>query len=259
MSSCRGILIAGVTNQARTQMAEGFLRAFTDNAVFVCSGALRHAGRVHPLALRAMAAVGVPIERQSSTSLEGPRRQRSTYDVYISVDDPYVDRRSDRYQQLHPTNNTAGKDLRDAQRNNNNNNNSDGSEKNSHAICGSTAPVTASPLSSLAAYGDPLLAAATPAHWTVAQDTTDSRQSWTLWSPRDPTIFHETSTRKFQDNVYEGEPLFMRVQPSDLRKACRVQRRWELPSLAERYAMETEAEQFARFVQVKHSRRSVCR
>lgn len=262
MSSCRGILIAGVTNQARTQMAEGFLRAFTRNAIFVCSGALRHAGRVHPLAQRAMAAVNLSLDGQSSTSLEGARRQRSTYDVYISIDEPYVNRRSDRYQQLPPAPFGCGLGSM-AQNSGTTANNSDRNTPISAATgvrsSGSSTPsLTVSTSSSMAAYGDPLLASGMPAHWKVAQDTTDSRQSWTLWSPRDPAIFHENSTRKLQDHLYEGEPLFMRVQPSDVRRACRVQRRWELPALTEPFAMETEAEQFGRFVAARDSLAPLC-
>jgi protein-tyrosine-phosphatase len=238
MSSCRGILVAGVTNKARTQMAEGFLRTFTNNAIFICSGAWRHAGRIHPLAVRAMTDVGIRIDRQSSTSLEGARRQRSTYDVYVSIDEPYVHRTSDRYQRLC---NAEDDDVGDGKR--------------SSSL---TSQITAASSSALGAYSDPLLAATMPSHWTVAQDTTDGRQSWTLWSPRDPSIYHETSIRKFQDDLYEGEPLFMRVRPTELRNACRVRRRWELPTITERYAMETEAEMFARVVRARDALAPLC-
>ncbi|CBZ31107.1 hypothetical protein, conserved [Leishmania donovani] len=227
MSTCRGIVVAGVTNQARTQMAEAFLRAFTGGRVFVCSGGVHHLGTVHPLAVTAMAEMGIDVSRQSSSSLAGVRRQRDTYDVYVSVDAPYTERTSDRYQRRYADTQAA--------------------QQNSMGASG----LSASCASSTSDFCDPLLASATPAHWTVSQDTTDGRQSWTLWSPRNPAIYHERSTRKLQDHLYEGEPLFMRVRPHELRKACRVQRRWEVPELTQRFALETEAEQKARFVQAR--------
>lgn len=236
MSSCRGILIAGVTNRARTQMAEGLLRRFTNNAVFICSGGWQHSSGVHPLAMQAMADVNIRIDGQTSTSLEGARRQRSTYDVYIGIDEPYTHRSSDHYQQRYEFE----------------------QEQQQGQLIKSGAQLTASSSLSLNAYSDPLLAAAMPSHWQVAQDTTDSRQSWTLWSPRDPRIFHETSTRKLQDHLYEGEPLFMRVQPSELRRGCRVRRRWEVPAVAERYAVESEAAQLVRFVNARTQLASLC-
>ncbi|CAJ1015486.1 Low molecular weight phosphotyrosine protein phosphatase, putative [Leishmania lindenbergi] len=223
MSSCRGVLVAGVTNRARTQMAEAFLRAFTGGSVFVCSGGVHHLGTVHPLAVATMAEVGINVSQQSSSSLAGACRQRGTYDVYVSVDAPYTERTSDYYQRRYT-------DTQAAQQ----------------SMIGGTG-LSASFSSSTLTFSDPLLALPVPAHWTVAHDTADGRQSWTLWSPRDPAIYHERSTRKLQDHLYEGEPLFMRVQPHELRKACRVQRRWEVPALAHRFALETEAEQKARF------------
>ncbi|GET85374.1 hypothetical protein, conserved [Leishmania tarentolae] len=227
MSSCRGIVVAGVTNGARTQMAEAFLRAFTGGRVFVCSGGVHHLGTVHPLAVATMAEVGIDVSRQSPSSLAGVRRQRDTYDVYVSVDDPYTERTSDRYQRRYTETEAAQRGPMGG------------------------AGLAASCASSSLDFGDPLLASATPAHWAVAQDATDGRQSWTLWSPRNPAIYHERSTRKLQDHLYEGEPLFLRVRPQELRKACRVQRRWEVPAVTRRFALETEAEQKTRFVQAR--------
>ncbi|KPI87842.1 hypothetical protein ABL78_3069 [Leptomonas seymouri] len=235
MSSCRGVLIAGATNQARTQMAEGFLRAFTNNAFYICSGAWRHGGCVHPLAVKAMADVGIRIDGQSCTSLEGARRQRCTYDVYVGIDDPYTGRSSDQYERRPQCDEEPGV-ARDT----------------------TAGVLAAAPSSSLEMYSDPLLASAMPSHWTVAQDSTDCRQTWTLWSPRDPSIYHANSTRKFQDHLYEGEPLFMRLQPMELRRGCRVQRRWQIPSVTQRYAMETEGEQLARVMRVRTQLAPLC-
>ncbi|KAG5488093.1 hypothetical protein LSCM1_08157 [Leishmania martiniquensis] len=230
MSSCRGIIVAGVTNRARTLMAEGLLRAFTGGRVFVCSGGVHHLGTIHPLAVATMAEVGIDISGQSSSSLAGVRRQRDTYDVYVSVDAPYTERTSDRYQRRY-TDTEAAKE----------------SPTGGAGVSG-----PCSPLRSFSSdFADPLLASATPAHWRVSQDATDGRQSWTLWSPRNPAIYHERSTRKLQDHLYEGEPLFARVRPHELRTACRVQRRWEVPELTQRFALETEAEQTRRFVRAR--------
>ncbi|KAG5512277.1 hypothetical protein JKF63_07799 [Porcisia hertigi] len=231
MSVCRGIIIAGVTNRARTQMAEAFLRAYTGGRLFVCSGGVHHLGTVHPLAVAAMEEIGIDVSRQSSSSLAGARRQRNTYDVYVSVDAPYSGRTSDRYQRRYTDTQAA--------------------QESSIRSAGPSASCSPLYTYSSSDFSDPLLVSATPAHWTVMQDTTDARQSWTLWSPRNPSVFHERSTRKLQDDLYEGEPLFMRLQSHELRKACRVQRRWEVPELTQRFALETEAEQKKRFVQAR--------
>lgn len=192
-------------------MAEGFLRSLTGQRVFVASGGVRHGGLVHPLAVKVMEAVGVDISRQSCSSLESAQRQRGTYDVYVSIDAPYDNRREDRYQRT-----THTKAVEDDQ--------------------------------GYDLYNDPLLAMAMPAHWSTGLDAADARQRWTLWSPRDPTIFHETSVRKFQDDLYEGEPLFMRLQRSPLRQSCKLSERWEVAEVTTAYAMERVAAQERRFL-----------
>ncbi|EPY33307.1 hypothetical protein STCU_02321 [Strigomonas culicis] len=216
MTSCRGILVAGVTNRARTQMAEGLLRGMTGNRIFVQSGGFRYRATLHPLAVDVMREVGLDIAHQSPSSLEGAQRQRYTYDVYVSVDAPYTNRTEGRYERTHAQQQTEDDDGRGL-------------------------------------YSDPLLAPATPAHWSVAFDAADTREKWELWSPRDPTIFHEDSTRKFQDHLYEGEPLFMRSQLSLLRRAAKVSERWEVPEVAEPFAMEREGPQRERFVAARNA------
>lgn len=206
MTSCRGILVAGVTNVARTQIAEGLLRSLTAGRVFVKSGGVHHCAAVHPLAIEVMREVGVDMASQSVSSLDSARRQRGTYDVYVSIDAPYANRTADRFQRPAPLEGSS---------------------------------------SSL--YGDPLLAPPLPAHWEYAADATDVRQQWNIWSPRDPAVFYENSTRKFQDFLYEGEPLFMRLKPSRLRLSAKISERWEMQDVAERYALETRAQQRRRF------------
>lgn len=223
MSSCRGVLIAGATNNARTQIAEGLLRAFTGGSLFIASGGARpDAMPPHPLAVRVMADVGLDIAWHRATSLEAARRQRSTYDVYVSIDAPYTSRQSDTYHQSY----------RSALE-----------EKNRGR----------SPL-----LHDSMLATSTPSHWTCAMDTTDARQQWQLWSPRDPSIYHETSTRKFQDHLYSGEPLFMRMRGSRLRQCCRLSRRWEVEEVGRRFAMETTRHQLGRFIDARNALAYLC-
>ncbi|CCW64215.1 unnamed protein product [Phytomonas sp. EM1] len=214
MTSCRGILIAGVTNRARTLMAEGFLRSMTGGQVFIASGGLFPYGLVHPLAVKAMAEVGIDISTLISSSLEFARRKSRTYDVYISVDASYANRRADRHQRSHKVAEFEDDDGREL-------------------------------------YGDPMLAMAMPSHWAVARDAADARQRWNIWSPRDPTIFYENSTRKFQDHLYEGEPLFMRLEISAMRADVKVSERWEVGEVSEPFAMEREDQQLKRF---RHAR-----
>lgn len=77
-----------------------------------------------------------------------------------------------------------------------------------------------------------------PAHWSVGADSADVRETWTLWSPRVPSIAHENSCRKFQDHLYEGEPLFRSLSYGADRHGVRLQRRWVVPSLSHVRAME---------------------
>lgn len=210
-SSCRGVLIAGVSNCARTQMAEGILRELTGSRLFILSGGVRHNAVVHPLAIKVMKAIGIDISGQSVSTLEAARRQPHTYDVYISIDAPYTNRRADRYQRhftAKEAEDYAGREL----------------------------------------SGDPLLAPSTPSHWWIGLDSTDAQQRWTHWSPRDPSVFHEKSTRRLQDHIYEGEPLFMHLGTSMLRRHTKVTERWEVAEVNERYAMESSEDHEQRFV-----------
>lgn len=64
------ILFLCTGNAARSQMAEGLARAFHGDEVEVVSAGSRPAGWVHPLAVRAMAAIGVDIHDQYSKSAD---------------------------------------------------------------------------------------------------------------------------------------------------------------------------------------------
>jgi len=58
------ILVICTGNSARSQMAEGLLRALGGGRVEAFSAGSRPAERVHPLAVRAMAEVGIDIAHQ---------------------------------------------------------------------------------------------------------------------------------------------------------------------------------------------------
>eukprot|EP00796_Vickermania_ingenoplastis_P010761 gene10761-7489_t len=213
-SSCRGVLIAGVTNTARTQMAEAFLRHLSGGRVPVHSAGVHlGAGVIDPLACSVMAAIGVPLQHHSVCTLAAARRHQCN-DVVISIDAPYgsgVGRETHRLQQL-PAVQRAKERTR----------------RRLHA--------------------DSNLYPATPAHWSTGFDATDARQRVQLWSPADPRIAYETSTRKFQDHLYEGEPLFMRLELSTARRMARLSVRWEMAELSGAFAAEREAQRLRRFL-----------
>jgi arsenate reductase (thioredoxin) len=79
------ILFLCTGNAARSQMAEGLARAFHGDEVEVVSAGSRPAGWVHPLAVRAMAAIGVDIHDQYSKSADEFLDQ--PFDAVITVCD----------------------------------------------------------------------------------------------------------------------------------------------------------------------------
>ncbi|CBH14101.1 hypothetical protein, conserved [Trypanosoma brucei gambiense DAL972] len=227
-TSSRGILIAGLTNRARTQMAEGILRRLTAGTIFIKSGGVHHESTIHPLAVKVMKDIGIDISKQSVTSLEAARRQQNTYDVYISIDCSYERRTLDKSQP--PRAEVRRRESFTVEYGD------DGSGPR-----GGDDPVR---------Y-DPLLVPRTPSHWSVGVDATDVRRRWQIWSPRDPSIFHETSTRKFQDHLYEGEPLFMQLRQCPWRTQAKVSERWEMDEVAIRYPVERHSAHELRFVQAR--------
>lgn len=79
------ILFLCTGNAARSQMAEGLARAFHGDVVDVVSAGSRPAGWVHPLAIRAMAEIGVDISQHTSKSAE--RFLDQPFDAVITVCD----------------------------------------------------------------------------------------------------------------------------------------------------------------------------
>ena len=79
------ILFLCTGNAARSQMAEGLARAFHSDVLDVVSAGSRPAGWVHPLAIRAMAEIGVDISDQESKPAELFLDQ--PFDVVVTVCD----------------------------------------------------------------------------------------------------------------------------------------------------------------------------
>jgi arsenate reductase len=79
------VLILCTGNSARSQMAEGWLRHFGGDAFEVASAGTRPAERVHPLAVRAMAEVGIDISALYPKHLE--RFLGDAWDYVITVCD----------------------------------------------------------------------------------------------------------------------------------------------------------------------------
>lgn len=79
------ILFLCTGNAARSQMAEGLMRAYHGDAFDVFSAGSRPAGWVHPLAVRAMAEIGIDIGDQTSKSAEPFLAQ--PFDVVVTVCD----------------------------------------------------------------------------------------------------------------------------------------------------------------------------
>lgn len=63
------VLVLCTGNSCRSHMAEGFLRAASGNRFRVASAGSKPAGYVHPLAIKAMAEVGIDISGHNSKNL----------------------------------------------------------------------------------------------------------------------------------------------------------------------------------------------
>ena len=79
------ILFLCTGNAARSQMAEGLARAFHGDRVDVVSAGSRPAGWVHPLAIRALAEIG--IDASDHTSKSADEFASENFDVVVTVCD----------------------------------------------------------------------------------------------------------------------------------------------------------------------------
>jgi arsenate reductase len=85
MTEKKRILFLCTGNAARSQMAEGLARAFHGDVVDVVSAGSRPAGWVHPLAINALAEIGIDIRDAESKSAEQFLDQ--LFDVVVTVCD----------------------------------------------------------------------------------------------------------------------------------------------------------------------------
>jgi len=79
------ILFLCTGNAARSQMAEGLARAFHGDVLDVVSAGSRPAGWVHPLAIQALADLGIDIRDQTSKSAD--QFINEPFDVVVTVCD----------------------------------------------------------------------------------------------------------------------------------------------------------------------------
>ncbi len=85
MTDRKRVLILCTGNSARSQMAEAIANAFHGDAVEAVSAGSRPAGWVHPLAIRALAEIGIDASDQTSKSAEPFLGQE--FDVVVTVCD----------------------------------------------------------------------------------------------------------------------------------------------------------------------------
>jgi arsenate reductase len=83
--SRKKILFLCTGNAARSQMAEGLANAFHSDVMEAVSAGSRPAGWVHPLAIRALAAIGIDISSAQSKGAEPFLNQ--PFDVVVTVCD----------------------------------------------------------------------------------------------------------------------------------------------------------------------------
>ena len=86
MTPRRRILFLCTGNSCRSQMAEGFLRAFFDDRIEALSAGAKPSGYVHRRAITVMAEIGIDISGQSSKSIHDFLPPKGTPpDVVIGV------------------------------------------------------------------------------------------------------------------------------------------------------------------------------
>ncbi|HEX2831696.1 MAG TPA: arsenate reductase ArsC [Thermoanaerobaculia bacterium] len=85
MSEKKRILFLCTGNAARSQMAEGLMRAYHGDAYEVYSAGSRPSGWVHPLAIRALAEIG--IDASAQTSKNAQQFLSEQFDIVVTVCD----------------------------------------------------------------------------------------------------------------------------------------------------------------------------
>ncbi len=85
MTKIVSILFVCTANSARSQMAEGFARAYAGGQIEIDSAGT-HPTRVNPYAVEVMSEVGIDVSRQTSDSLDGKNLTRYQYLVTLCGD-----------------------------------------------------------------------------------------------------------------------------------------------------------------------------
>lgn len=256
-----GIIIASAENRARSQMAEQFFRALTGERIPVQSGGTRPARTLHPLTVALMDRLGLPgISAKSPTSLRvvgrsllappkaagrvtakhtASHHSSSPFPLSLVSSSSYNGARLDLFISIVNDDDLPSSHRVDA---------ASSSSSSAASASASSAPPSNQELAGSDAGrrgneqakvndggdddDDELLFPTMPSHWTIVSDANETTARRTLWSPRDPKIAFENSTRKFQDDLYAGEPLFtqMRDVPfhASFRRRARLSEQWAL-------------------------------
>jgi protein-tyrosine-phosphatase len=214
LTRCRGVLVVGATNVARTQIAEAFLRNMTGGSVFVQSAGTRHVsgGGPESVLLPVVADVMHSIHKLDLLPLQcakgnGCITDRTSFDVVVSITDE------------------------------------------AHTVAHTRATVPLVPGNGNAATDEvdelpPSLVTATPAHWATQGDAALVRRRWRMWSVDDDKVNRPGSTRKFSD-VYRGEALFYGHYRMTFSQA-KIQESWSVAEVAQRRPMERDGSQRVR-------------
>jgi hypothetical protein len=242
MSSCRGIIIVGKTNTARTQMAEAILRHMTRGRAFVVSAGVHHTHAVHPLIRPCLEEVGVTCfdvgcSSKSVTAVNGDAGYggSGTYDAGVAIVDEVISpgRKcvSDSARRLR----AAQLDALQVRR------------KGVGAGDAKESEIQEQLEEAERAFEADLLNPAPLPTWQVTNSSATIKRDWRLYTVINSTNASELSPNAFQDE-YRGEPLWMEME-SDLRlvRQCPVYQTWSIPPVRERLPMEREWQQLQRF------------
>lgn len=259
---CRGVVIMGSTNVARTHMAEGFLRYYTGGALPV-----RSAGAVHHAASYASRST---FSRGVTAADSFPQRELSATSSLISIaqntprglQQELLSDASGVHPDAIATMGEIGIDISgqsarctssmlfsndamasydvvvtlqdDAATEVMESTQQEEDEEDTTALEAAVVPSALSP-------------STMPSHWETRTTGIHSRRKWSHWSMKDPTVNHYFSTKSFTDH-YRGEPMFFRQQVSGAWKhKPRMHRCWAITPLAVEAPLERPSERKLRF------------
>ena len=243
--TCRGVLVAAATNAATTQMIEAQLaRRLGHGNVFLQSTGDEHiagggaAARLHPLARAALleldAAAFQPRLEQQFAKVLG-RRQREQFDVLLRVVRPGA--RSGGWGGPLARGNHDGTLARETRYD-------AAAEVRRFGSAESSSPP---PEAALA----PVVLGQTPAHWRVSSAAGVTLRSQVIWSTDDDVVANTGNMKHRFTDEYQGEPMFEVRRQLVNSKSWKLEDTWELPDVARRLPMESEAAQYDRFRAVR--------